>query len=454
MSLSIPELSVRYPENIASDTAPLVEEKLQQGKDYADDAIASAQAYLDALSLIFASASMPTVDISYDFQDFTPEINIEDLRPEPPTDAQLTPGYVEPPTLREIADIEVPDIEVPSDDTGELTTSFVFNEPPYASDLIDAVKTSLLDYIQNGGTGLGADVEAAIWARARARQELQNERVYNEALNFFAARGFTIPPGALGGRLVEALAEQTRADAQLNYEILIEQARLGQEMTKHTLTVSVQLEGVEKDFANKVAQRALDNARAAVDVIINTYNAKVTGYAARVEACKIKAQVAEIRANVQINKGNQVIAIYAAEMEKYKAMLTQEMAIVESFAKVYYYKVAGYEADAKVAVGLLEGQVEAFKGRLTQANNQTQLSIKEAELILQSYIGALALQTEAMKGGANVSAQIAASALNAINVSASIGATAHWQQSESTGHTTSISRDARLSEQHMYNDTP
>jgi len=185
----------------------------------------------------------------------------------------------------------------------------------------------LLTYVEDGGTGLGATVEAAIWARARARQDLQNERIYDESLNFFAARGFTIPPGALGGRLVEALAEQTRADAQLNYEILIEQARLAQDMTKHTLTVSVQLEGVEKDFANNIAQRALDKARAACDVIINTYNAKVTAYAARLESCKSKAQIAEIRANVQIAKGNQAVAIYAAEMEKYKADLHKNLVL-------------------------------------------------------------------------------------------------------------------------------
>jgi hypothetical protein len=452
MSLSIPELSVRYPENISSQTAPLVEEKLQQGKDYADDAIASAQAYLDALSLIFTSAAMPDVDIDYDFQEVSLEAEIESKRPAAPSDEDLTPGPVDSPVLRELGEVEIPDIDVPTDDTGEISTSLVFDEPAYVSDLVEAVKTSLLDYVQNGGTGLGADVEAAIWARAQARQDIVNERVYNEALNYFNARGFTIPPGALAGRLTEALAEQTRADAQLNYEIMIEQARLAQDMSKNALTISVQLEGVEKEFANRVAQRALDKTRAACDVIINTYNAKVTAYAARLEACKSKAQVAEIRANIQIAKGNQVVAIYAAEMEKYKADLAQELGIIETVSKVYYYKIAGYEADAKVAVGVLDAQVEAFKGRLTQANNQTQLSLKEAELVLQSYLGALTLQTEAAKGGANVTAQIAASALNAINVSASIGATAHWQQSESTGHQTSVSRSAQLSEQHIYSE--
>ena len=453
MSLTIPQLSPRYPENIASDTAPLVEEKLQQGKDYADDAIASAQLYLDALSLIFTSASMPSIDIDYDFQEIALDTDIESKRPDAPSDEDLTPSPVTPPTLRDLGEVEIPDIDVPVDDTGEISTSLIFDEPAYASDLADAVKVSLLDYVQNGGVGLGADVEAAIWARAQARQDLKNERVYNEALELFAARGFTIPPGALGGRLVEALAEQTRADAQLNYEIMIEQARLGQDMTKHTLTVSVQLEGIEKDFANKIAQRALDKARAACDIIINTYNAKVTAYAARLESCKSKAQIAQIRANVQIAKGNQVVAIYAAEMEKYKADLTQELGLIEWTAKVYGYKIAGYEADAKVAVGILDAQVEAFKGRLTQANNQTQLSLKEAELILQNYLGSLALQTEASKGGANVSAQIAASALNAVNVSATIGATAHWSQAENTAHSTHISAAAQLSESHQYSET-
>lgn len=503
------------------------------------------------------------------------------------------------PTLGDVSGIEVPSIVVPDSDFSDLTTSFGFSEPAYSSPLIGAVKTALQSYISDGGTGLGADVEAAIWARARARKDLENERVYNEALGYFSARGFDIPPGALGGRLTEALKEQTRADTQINYEIMIEQARLAQTNSHHALTVSVNLEGIEKDFADKVAGRAFEKAKAACDIIISTYSAKVAAYVANMEGYKIKVAVADSRANAQIAFGNQVLARYTAEMEGYKAQITEdgyvlakyateaeiyeaqiafgnqilakyvaeiegykaqiaegdqiltkyatetevykaqimegnqvltkytaetegyrvqitegdqvltkyateaeiyktqftkgnqilakyaaevegykaqvasgnqvlakyatemegykaqiaaELGIIESVAKVYGFKVAGYEAEAKVAVETLKVQIEAYKGQLIQSDNETQLTLKEAELTLQSYLGALALQSDAAKGIANVTAQVAASALNAVNASASVGASVGANYTQGLSHATHISNAASLGESHSYED--
>lgn len=448
--VTVPTLSGKDPTTPGDPAAiPLVSEKFEDAKLYAGEAFDEAERYLGVLSALFARASMPDVDISYDFQDLVLDPVIGDI-PTAPTDDQLTPGVVTPPSLGELIGVTLPSIDIPVDNTGELVVAFNYDEAPYASELLDAVKASLLDYVQNGGTGLGADVEAAIWARAQARQEIVNERVYNEALTYFSARGFTIPPGALGGRLTEALAEQTRALAQLNYEIMIEQAKLAQDMTKHTLMVSVQLEGVEKEFASGVANRALDKAKTACDVIIRAYSAKVAAYAARCEAVRTTAQVEEIKANIQIAANANVVEIYRAEIDGYKARVAMELGIVESVAKVYVYKVAGYKAQADVAVAILEGQIKVFEGRVTQATNQTTLSLKEAELVLNSYIGALALQKEAAHGSAVVSAQLAASALNSVNASASLGYNVARSRADGITAAQAVSNAGVLSERHTF----
>ena len=142
--------------------------------------------------------------------------------------------------------------------------------------------------------------------------------------------------------------------------------------------------------------------------------------------------------------------MYTAEVEGYKVQIAAELGIVESVAKVYGFKMAGYEAEASIAVETLKAQIEAYKGQLTQSNNETQLTLKEAELTLQSYLGALALQVEAAKGTANVSAQLAASALNSVNASASLGASISVGQTENTSHATHISNAAALGESHSY----
>lgn len=445
-------LNPKYPATPFASTAvgPTVREQFEVARDYAGSAFSTAAQYLEILKVLFAQAEMPETDISYEFQELSLDTEIESSKPTPPTDEQLTPTKPTLPTLGEIPSVDIPSIVVPEEDFGDLEVDFDFDEPSYTSALIDAVKTALLAYVQSGGTGLGAEVEAAIWARARARQELVNERVYAEALAFFSARGHELPPGALAGRLAEAVAEQTRADTQMNYEVMIEQARLAKDQGQKVLEVSVALEGVEKEFADKIAGRAFEKAKAAVDIITNTYNAKVAAYVARVEACKAKADVAVARANAQVAQGTQVVAVFTAELDRYKADLASELGIIETIAKVYNYKMNGYETEAKVAIGILDVQLREYEGRLKQADNQTQLALKEAELILQGYLGALALQQEAAKGGAQVAAQVAASALSSVNASAAIGFSMGRGQHETIGHTTHISEAAALSERHSY----
>jgi len=123
---------------------------------------------------------------------------------------------------------------------------------------------------------------------------------------------------------------------------------------------------------------------------------------------------------------------------------------VESIAKVYVYKVAGYKAQADVAISILEGQIKVFEGKVTQATSQTTLSLKEAELILNSYIGALALQKEAAQGSATIAAQLAASALNSVNASATLGYSVARSRADGVTATQAVSNVGALTERHTF----
>lgn len=454
--VAVPELQDYYPGTIIGTwgAAELVSEKFSQAETNADNALINANAALEVLRDLFVDAEMPTDvdDIDYPTHDVSLDTSDIPAKPVEPTDDDLTPGDVTAPTLDDVPAVSIPSVNITATAPSDPTIDFSFSEDSYSTGLLTLIRAALEDYVENGGTGLGTDVEAAIWERARARKDLENERVYDEANEYFSARGHDIPPGALSGRLVEALKEQARATAQINYEIAIEQARLAQNNTQHALTASIQLEGVGMNHASSVAGRALEKAKAACDVIVKTYNALVSGFVAKLEKSKIEASVADSRANAQVAQGNQVIAKYTADVEGYKVQVAVELGIVESVAKVYGFKVAGYEAEARIAVETLKAQIEAYKGQLMQSDNETQLTLKEAELTLHSYLGALALQTEAAKGTANVSAQLAASALNSVNASASLGATAGVSRSDGISHSTSITNTALLGESHSYGE--
>lgn len=431
------------------DTDTLVGEQFDLAQGYASDQINAVQVYLTALSTLFATATMPSTDIDYDFKTIALESDISSQRPEAPSDADLTPGDVAVPVIGAISSITVPTISIPSYTLIAPTDELSYDEPVYQSDLQDALKAALEDFIKNGGTGLGSDVEAALWTRLRARQAILNERTYNEAEEYFASRGYTIPPGALGGRLTEALAEQTRADALLNDEITIKQAELARAQSEFTMQAAINLEGQDKEKFNAMANRTLEAAKATIQVILDLYNTKVQGYIAEMQGAKIETDIEKVRVDAKVAANKSVIDEYNANVEKYKTQVQQELGIVELIAKVYGFKIAGYEADAKVAAVELDAQIKVYQGNIEQANNQTILTLKEAELTVQSYLGALQLTSDSLKASGNISAQIAASALSAVNASASLSMGYARNSSESE----SVSDSTSKSEIHYYDET-
>jgi len=441
MAVTIPEITPKYPEMPDDRASNLVSEKFHQTSWYANNAFFTAKAALKALSELFP-LEVPGTDIDYDFIDTSLGLDVGPA-PEEPEFSFTRPT---PPSCGDFEGVTIPVITMPDPPADIEAASFIYNEPNYYSQLLEDLKAALLAYVQNGGTGLADNVEAAIWARARARKDLLNARVYDEALNFFAARGFTLPPGALAGRLTEALQEQLRADAQINYEIMIEQAKLAQKNTHFTITSSVQLEGQEREYFDKIAGRAFQKAKVLVDVIINLYNAKMSGYIARMEGKKAEISIARMRGELVIAANKNTVEIFQAMVSKFEAELRAEIGIIEAIGRIYGYQIAGYTGKAQVAIADLNAKVEVFKGRITQSSNQTRLSIMEAEILLSSYIEAAKVQVAATEGAANVSAQLAASALSAVNASASVGYGSSFARGDGVRAATSISAIKRLSE--------
>jgi len=437
---------------INDEVSNLVNERFGLAGDLAQEQVDAAQIYLDSLSSLFASVDMPDSDIDYDWQVPILDSDITSYRPEPPTDEELTPGDVPVPVMGTLNTITIPTITIPTYTLVAPTDELSYSESPYQSDLQDASKAALEDFIASGGTGLGSTIEDALWARAQAKQDILNERTYDEANEFFSSRGYTIPPGALGGRLTEALAEQTRASAQLLYEIYIEQAKLARAQSEYTMNAAITLEGQDKELFNNIANRALEAAKATIQVIVDIYNAKVQEYIAKLEGNKLIVEAEKIKVDAAVAANKSITDAYSADIEGYKAKVTMELGIVEQIAKVYGYKIAGYEADAKVAATELDAQIKVYQGNIDQANNETALTLKEAELAVQSYLGALSLTSDAIKAGGNISAQIAASALSAVNASANLGATAGTDYGSRSTYSDSTSESYDINEVHTYKE--
>lgn len=428
--------------------AELVEDYFSASTVMAEERSTALISLLNELSSLFSGAAIPATDIAYSHQSIS--LHSDSVsRPDAPT---LSIDE-DAPAMGELASFSMPTITIPSYTITEPVAELIYNEAIYQSDIRDALKIALLEFIESGGTGLGADAEDALWARGRAERDLLNEKAYDEAEEFIASKGYCVPAGALNGLRSRILVEQTRTDAAVNFKIMIEQARLARAQSEHTMTASITLEGQEKEHFNNVANRTLECAKAAVQVILGLYTAKVMGYSKQMEGAKIavEAKKTEIDAIVAGNKS--IVDAYSADIEGYKAKLQAEIGIVEAFAKLYGFEVAGYRTDAEIVAIDLDAQIKAYQSKIDQANNQTALSLQEAEITIRSYLKAVQLTDGAASSGGGLSAQAVASALSAINVSASMGDSVFSNAKSNVSDTKSRRSSINCSEIHRYDHT-
>jgi hypothetical protein len=334
-----------------------------------------------------------------------------------PTSPELT--LPEPPTFNEVVIPGEPaiafpyfDSEPPEADLVPPENGFIYNEEMYSSELGEALRVKILGTLASGGTGLGAEVEAAIWNQAKLRTESENARLYTEALNFWSSRGWSIPTGALDGRLYEVSTEQSRALADINEKILIEQARLAQEMDKFIMQSGLQYEQQVMNYSNELQNRAFQAAKIVVEMAIAIFQAKVLWYNAQMDAFKTMASVYEIRIRAELGKievfkaqleaAHLQVEINQAEIQLYLAQLQGATTLVELY-KTQMQAASLHAEINKLKLDMFRTQVETYQVQV-QAKT-AEFDLYKAELsgeqlkvqVFSELVRAYSMQVEGLK---------------------------------------------------------
>ena len=181
--------------------------------------------------------------------------------------------------------------------------------PVISPNVSSAIDTWLVDTIENGGTGIPIAVENAIWERARARDVTEGLRMEDEATYQFAARGFSLPPGALANRLLRVQQEAanksstiSRDTAIKNIEIEIENIRFAIEQGIR-LRIAVQQGLVEvMRTLLMIPQTAVEYANALAQAKQRLWDAASSYYRALIDAeeLQVRAQLANQSYNAQL----------------------------------------------------------------------------------------------------------------------------------------------------------
>jgi hypothetical protein len=126
--------------------------------------------------------------------------------------------------------------------TGQLAgifSGFLNDYFPPLGFCLDSVETWICNTINNGGTGIPAAVEAQIWQRGRDKEALEAARLEDEALTSFAARGFTLPPGALAHRILMVQQDAANKNSSFGRDVAIKQVEIEIENIRFAITTAV-----------------------------------------------------------------------------------------------------------------------------------------------------------------------------------------------------------------------
>jgi len=290
-----------------------------------------------------------------------------------------------------------------------------------------------LDKYLNGGTALNPEVEEAIYNRARARNEFEARKVQDSVFADTAARGFTLPSGAMTSALARARQEAANNDNKTSNEIAIAQAEMEQKNLQFAVTTSTGLRTAMVSATMSYMQnivalngQASAYAQSMVNALIETYNSLVKLYAAKLEGYKADASVFQTlmqaaMAEVEIYKAEiqalQVLTevdtakvnVYRARIDSLSALAsmykTQVDAVV-SVAGLERLKVDLYQAQIQAYSAQVSANVAEWKGyeaQISAENSKAQIYAFEAQAYaaeVQGYKASIEAKSEEVRAQA------------------------------------------------------
>lgn len=252
------------------------------------------------------------------------------------------------------------------------------------------------------GTGLPADIEAAMWQRDVDRLNDDATKQFDEAANTWAMRGFMLPPGALiaaGLGVQRDLADRVAAQSR---DVAIKQADLIQKNRQFAVDEGVKLAQAEADVALKL-----------VDAFIARANLRLQYVLGQLRAFEVAAQVDLARV--------QVVATV------FETQLKRDIAAFDAQAKALQLDITAKTEFAKVDIALYQANIQAWSTRTTQ--------IIEAARLLMTAMQATGQLAATIVAGTAAGTSLGASA----SLSVSRGENASQNQNVSLGDSTSTS---------------
>lgn len=178
---------------------------------------------------------------------------------------------------------------------------------------------------------------------------------------------------------------------------------------------------------------------------------KATVFQAQVDAYTARVNAAAKSSDVRIAAYRGLIDAKTAEWDGYKAQVQAEASRAQAIASSNSALAEGYKATVQGEASYNEVLTKQWQAVLDQNQRTSEIAIKAAEANGQLYVSTRSVALDAAKVGAQVSAQLGAAALNAVNFSHSDSNSASNSYSASDSRSQSESQSESQSTSYNYN---
>lgn len=302
-----------------------------------------------------------------------------------PTINQTSMRKVDRPTIKmpdspELRAVQLPDLEevdsisftgeIPEFDVLAPTNLFEYSEHEYESVLGDEARAQLLNNLINGGYGINTEDENALWARARERENRGISAATREATRQMAARGFSLPPGALLAQIQSATQDGYEKISTASRDIALKRADMYVENRKFTFAQVKEMEQLAVTLHMSAAERALNTSKYVAEFGINLFNLNVARYNAKLDG--FKAGVIEFEAKVRqaaMKLETQKLKLQRTSLEldtqkNYLQRFSTEVEAARTSIEVYKTDVDAARSEAEADISVTRSKVDVFTAEL------------------------------------------------------------------------------------------
>ena len=304
-----------------------------------------------------------------------------------------------------------------------VDTLIPWDEPDYSPEIWADVKTQLQTFLA-GGTGIRPDVEEAMVQRGWDREDRAVRQQVAQAIDEWASRGYTAPPGLLAKQIATIQEEGTVKKLGLNREVVIKAMEEEIQNLRFACQQGIAAEELFVRIHLAAMERLFLVARLHVELQIEVYKALVSAFQAKLQENQIRAQIYEVQVraalseidifkafieaeSMKVDMNKNLIESYKAEIEAREALVSiyeAEVRAVAVRAQVFASEVDAYRAEVAAygeRVAADKNRFDAYTARIQ--GEAAKVGIVEAEArAYQARIGGIEAgvraQTAALEG--------------------------------------------------------